>query len=200
MNPATVRPALRVLIVDDNCDAADTLAVLLQLPAFARNLRCEVRVAYDGTTGFEVAREFVPDCLVSDIWMPGVDGYALARAVRAEPALASVKLVALSAYSDDEHARRAEAAGFDYRLTKASDLGELLEVLGMIEEIKELAERTRELSARNVDLAGQTKELIEEVREDVRELKQDVAELKHDVKELKMHSGPRSNTPDSHSA
>jgi CheY-like chemotaxis protein len=190
VNPADARPALRVLIVDDNRDAADSLAVLLGMPSFARGRRFEVRVAYGGAAGLQVAREFAPDCLVSDIGMPGVDGYALARAVRADPALAGVKLVALSAFSDAAHARRAEAAGFDYRLTKAGDLGELLEVLAMIEAIKELAERTRELSERNVDLAGQTKELIEGVKEDVKELKQDVAELKQDVKGLKENGGP----------
>ena len=189
MNPADARPALRVLIVDDNRDAADSLAVLLGMPSFARE-RFEVRVAYGGAAGLQLAREFVPDCLVSDIRMPGVDGYSLARAVRADPALAGVKLVALSAFSDEAHAKLADEAGFDYRLTKGEDLGELLEVLGMIDEIKALAERTRELSERNVDLAGQTKDLIQEVKEDVRELKQDVAELKKDVKELKENGGP----------
>jgi len=181
---------MRVLIVDDNHDAADTLAVLLELRthAGASHLaqgRYEVRVAYDGIDGLRVAREFVPDCVVSDIRMPRLDGYGLARALRSEPALASVKLVALSAFTDAEHTRRATEAGFDYRLTKAGDLNELLEVLGMIEAIKQLAEKTRELAERNVDLAGQTKELLKEVKEDVRELKQDVAELKREVKELK---------------
>jgi CheY-like chemotaxis protein len=190
VNPAEARPALRVLIVDDNRDAADALAMLLRLPAPARGRRYEVRVAYGGADGLLAAREFAPDCLVSDIGMPRLDGYALARAVRAEPALADVKLVAFTAYADDEHARRAAEAGFDYRLTKGDDLGELLEVLGMIEAIKELAERTRELSEKNVELAGQTKELIEEVKDEVRELKQDVAELKKDVKELKDSGGP----------
>jgi CheY-like chemotaxis protein len=186
----TGRPALRVLIVDDNRDAADSLALLLDLrtptPANPRpDFRYEVRVAYDGLDGLRVAREFAPDCVVSDIRMPGLDGYALARAVRRDPALAGVKLVALSAFTDAEHIRRATEAGFDYRLTKANDIKELLEVLGMIEAIKELAEKTRELAEQNVNLAGQTKGLIQEVKEDVAELKKDVAELKQDVKELK---------------
>lgn len=192
MVPADARPALRVLIVDDNRDAADSLAMLLNLGALlggAPGARYDVRVAHDAAEALSEAREFVPDCLVSDIRMPGMDGYALARAVRAEPALAGVKLVALSAFSDTGHARLAAEAGFDYRLTKAGDIRELVEILSMIEAIKELAERTRELSARNVDLAGQTKELIEEVKEDVRSLKQDVAELKEDVKELKENGG-----------
>jgi len=178
------------LIVDDNRDAADSLALLLNLPNTTPanpkpDCRFDVRVAYDGLDGLKAAREFAPDCVVSDIKMPGLDGYALARAVRSDPALAGAKLVALSAFTDPEHVRRATEAGFDYRLTKASHIKELLEVLGMIEAIKELAEKTRKLAEQNVDLAGQTKELIQEVKEDVRELKKDVAELKQELKEEK---------------
>jgi two-component system OmpR family response regulator len=203
VNTATARSPVRVLIVDDNQDAADSLAMLLEFHALAPGAshsgnQYEVRVAYDGIEGLRVAREFVPDCLVSDIQMPGLDGYALARAVRNEPALAKVKLVALSAFSDPEHIRRAAEAGFDYRLTKANHVQELLEVLKMIEEIKELATRTRELSEQNVDLAGQAKQLLQDVKEDVRELKQDVAELKQDVKELKdEHRDGAADTPPS---
>jgi two-component system, OmpR family, response regulator len=178
------RPALRVLIVDDNHDAADTLALLLELRTHAR-APYKLRVAYDGIDGLRQAREFLPDCVISDIQMPGLDGYALAQALRADSALAGAKLIALSAFTNDEHIRRATEAGYDYRLTKASDLNELLEVLSMIEAIKELAEKTRQLTEQNVDLAGQTKELLQEVKEDMRELKQDVAELKQEVKELK---------------
>src|SRR5262245_21618150 len=154
--------------------------------------RCDVRVAYSGAEGLRIAREFVPDCVISDISMPDLDGYALAQAVRNDPVLAGVKLVALSAYSDAEHIRRANEAGFDYRLMKANEVEELLEVLAMMEEIKELATRTRELAEQNVDLAGQTKELIQEVKEEVQELKQDVAELKQDVKDLKDQRGDGS--------
>jgi len=189
VNTAVFRSPLRVLIVDDNRDAADSLATLLELRAPVGNdgfqRRYDVRVAYDGLAAFQVAREFVPDCLVSDIRMPGLDGYQLARAVRAEPALAGVKLVALSAFGDPEHARRVTEAGFDFRLIKAEHVAGLLEVLRMIEEIKELAARTQELAKQNVGLAGQTKELLQEVKEDVRELKQDVRDLKAEVKDLK---------------
>jgi len=172
-------PPLRVLVIDDNPDAADSLAVLLELR------RYEVRVAYDGRGGLATAREWVPDCLVSDIGMPGLDGYQLARAVRAEPALAEVKLVALSAYVGDEYTRKAAEAGFDHLFAKGDNAGELLEVLRMIEEIKELANKTRDLAQQNVDLAGQTKDLLQEVKEDVKEVKQEVKELKQEVKALK---------------
>jgi CheY-like chemotaxis protein len=167
-----------VVIVDDNRDAADSLAALLELR------RYECRVAYDGLAGLKAALDEVPDCLITDINMPGLDGYALAQRVRAEPALVGVKLVALSAYSDAAHRKRAAEAGFDYTLVKAGD-PTALEVLKMIEEIKELAAKTRDLAKQNVDLAGETKGLIQEVKEELKEVKQDVQELKQDVKDLK---------------
>ena len=193
----SARSPIRVLLVEDNADAADSLAALLELCAPAPGhsplqQRFEVRVAYDGAEGLRLAREFVPDCLVSDIRMPGLDGYALARAVRREPVLAGVKLVALSAYAGAEHDRLAAEAGFDYRLTKADHVKQLLEVLAMIEEIKEIAARARDLAEKNVDLAGQTKELLQEVKEDVKELKEEVKELKEEVKELKADGGEDS--------
>jgi CheY-like chemotaxis protein len=166
------------VIVDDNRDAADSLAALLEL----RHYEC--RVAYDGLAGLQAALDEVPDCLITDINMPCLDGYALAQRVRAEPALAGVKLVALSAYSDAPHRKRAAEVGFDYTLVKAGD-PTALEVLKMIEEIKELAAKTRDLAKQNVDLAGETKGLIQEVKEELKEVKQDVQELKQDVKDLK---------------
>ncbi len=177
MNPPS--PSLRVLVVDDNQDAADSLAYLLQ------RYNYEARVAYDGRAGLQAARASAPDCLISDIGMPGLDGYALARAVRADPSLAKVTLVALSAYSGEEHNRKAVEAGFEYRVTKGSDPAELLEVLRMIEQIKNLATKTQELAKENLDLAGQTRDLLKEVKEDVREVKQEVKELKQEVKDLR---------------
>jgi CheY-like chemotaxis protein len=171
--------ALRILIVDDNHDAADSLACLLELSHY------EVRVAYDGLVGLLAARAFAPDCVLTDISMPGLDGYGLARRVRAEPDLANVKLVAVTAFTDDGYIRKAIEAGFDYRLTKGCDLNEVLEVLKMIEDLKNLATKTQELAQQNVELAGQTKDLIREVKEDVREVKQEVKELKQEVKELR---------------
>jgi CheY-like chemotaxis protein len=173
------KPGLKVLVADDNRDAADTLAALLGLWGY------EVRVAYEGAEAFRAALADVPDCLISDISMPGLDGYALARRVRAEPRLARVRLIALSGFSDDAHARAAHEAGFEYRLVKPANPSDLLEVLQMIEQIKELAAKTRDLAEQNVELAGETRDLLKEVKQDVKEVKQEVKELKKDVEELK---------------
>jgi two-component system OmpR family response regulator len=175
----SARDALRVLIVDDNRDAADSLASLLEMYCH------EVRVAYDGATALSIAQSFGPDCMFADIRMPGLDGYDLARQVRRTPELGAVKLVAMSAFSDDEHVRKATEAGFDYRLTKGCGLEEILEVLTMIVEIKKLAQNTQALAAQNVELAEQTKDLLREVKEDVKEVKEEVKALKKEVQDLR---------------
>jgi CheY-like chemotaxis protein len=197
MSPGTAtEPApkrLRVLIVDDNRDVADSLAALISLWGYP------VSVAYDGEAGFRAAVEGSPDCLLLDINMPGLDGYALARRLRRQANLRRAKLVAFSARSDPDHARRAEEAGFDYRLTKPAtpeDLEGLLTMMENLIRIAEqteglarrnvaLAERTEQLSQQNVALAGETRELIQEVKEELKEVKQDVREIKQDLKEVK---------------
>jgi CheY-like chemotaxis protein len=167
------------LIVEDNRDAADTLAELVRAWGYTAT------VAYDGPAGYQAACAEKPDCLLLDINLPGLDGCALARRVREVPELKRAKLVAVTAYSSPDHLRRMAEAGFDYRLTKPSDPSELERILLMIDTIARLAEQTKELARENVDLAGQTKELLQEVKEDLREVKQDVKELKEELKEIK---------------
>lgn len=185
--------ALRILIVDDNYDAADTLATLVALWGHTPT------VAYDGRAGLQAACEFRPDCLLLDIAMPGYDGYALAALIRQQAELKGAKLVAVSAYSHADHVRRTEEAGFDYRLTKPADPAELKRLLDMIEHILQLAERTEELAERNVAiaerteavaekteaLAGEAKELLKEVKEELKEMKQGMEEIKEEIKEVK---------------
>src|SRR5690242_5957258 len=91
---------LRVLVVDDNRDAADSLCLLAGMWGHA------ARAAYDGAQALETARAFRPDCLFLDIGLPGIDGYSLARQIRRETDLGRAKLVALTAYSSEDHARR----------------------------------------------------------------------------------------------
>ena len=170
---------VEVLIIDDNRDAADTLAMIVQL----QHHRC--RVAYDPIGGLREALEAPPDCLISDIAMAGMDGYALARHVRSETSLANVKLVAHSAYSGPDHVQRAQAAGFDYLVTKGDDPAKIMEVLSMIKEIKGLASQTQELAKKNLELASETKGILKEVKKEVKEVKEEMREVKQEVRDLR---------------
>ena len=110
-NPG-VRQPLRVLIIEDNNDAAEVLGFLL------RGLGHEIRLAFDGETGLDAAAQFDPHVILCDLGLPGVDGYAIAERVRARPSSAGVKLIALSGYGQVEDKRRAAVAGFDDYLVK----------------------------------------------------------------------------------
>lgn len=178
------RHPLRVLVVDDNRDAADSLCILLKMWGF------DARAAYDGAAGLEAVRAGVPDCLVLDINMPGLDGFALAREVRRQPGLERVKLIALTAYSDAEHARRIQEAGFDHYLVKPAPPGDIERILKMLDEVIRLASKTEELARQNVTLAGETKELLKEVKQDIREVKEEVRELKEELREVKEEIRP----------
>jgi PAS domain S-box-containing protein len=106
----------RVLVIEDNADAAESLQMLLELSGF------EVTTAADGSAGLETARRFHPDVVLCDIGLPGgLDGYAVARELRADPALQPVHLIALTGYGQAEDRRRAYAEGFDLHLTKPVD-------------------------------------------------------------------------------
>jgi two-component system CheB/CheR fusion protein len=114
----------RVLIIEDNKDAADTLSEVLALSG------CRVAVVYDGEAGLAMAREFHPDVVVCDIGLPaGMDGYSVARALRSDPATMSAYLVALTGYALPEDQRRAADAGFDAHLAKPPNLAALERLL-----------------------------------------------------------------------
>jgi PAS domain S-box-containing protein len=106
---------LRVLVVDDNRDAADSLAMLLELYGHA------VETAYDGPSGVESARRARPDLVFLDIGLPGMDGYAVAARLRAAPEMTGTRIVALSGYAQEEDRQRSRAAGFDDHLVKPLD-------------------------------------------------------------------------------
>ncbi len=113
------RPAgkpCRCLIIEDSVDAAESMALLLQLKGH------EVAVAHDGRQGLDKARQFRPDVVLCDIGLPGgLDGYAVARAFREDPDLRSARLIALTGYGQEEDQRRAREVGFDLHLTKPAD-------------------------------------------------------------------------------
>jgi CheY-like chemotaxis protein len=105
----------RVLIIEDNVDAADSLREALEL------CRHRVEVAYNGPDGMAKARVFRPEVVLCDIGLPGMDGYEVARAIRADESLAGVRLVAVSGYAQPEDRARATRAGFDAHVAKPAD-------------------------------------------------------------------------------
>jgi len=90
----------------------------------------EVEVAHAGDPGVDTARRFHPDIVLCDIGLPGgMDGYAVARALRQDPAFGSIYLVAVTGYGQEEDCRRSREAGFDLHLTKPVDPVYLEELL-----------------------------------------------------------------------
>jgi two-component system CheB/CheR fusion protein len=114
----------RVLLIEDNLDAAESLQLALEMEGH------EVAVAHDGPSGLERARELAPDVVLCDVGLPGMDGYAVAKALRHEPALRDMFVVALTGYALPEDHRRAEDAGFNAHLTKPASIEAIQEVLG----------------------------------------------------------------------
>jgi PAS domain S-box-containing protein len=121
--PAVAGVQRRVLVIEDNADAAESLRQVLALDGH------EVAVAHTGPDGLEIAHRFHPDIVLCDIGLPGMDGYAVARAFRADVALQHTHLVALSGYALPEDLRRADEAGFDRHLTKPASRDALEQVL-----------------------------------------------------------------------
>jgi two-component system CheB/CheR fusion protein len=106
----------RCLVIEDNADAAESLALLLELQGH------EVEVAHDGVAGVQKGRAFQPDLVICDIGLPGaLDGYGVARAFRDDPDLRGARLIALTGYGQEDDQRRAREAGFDVHVTKPAD-------------------------------------------------------------------------------
>jgi CheY-like chemotaxis protein len=133
--PAPARRTRRVLLVDDNRDSAESLAVLLT------TLGHEVSQAYDGPAALEAARSETPDLVLLDIGMPGMSGHEVARRIRAEPALVGTTLIALTGYGSAEDRHESHAAGFDGHLVKPIDFEALQ---GIIESLPETRARRSE--------------------------------------------------------
>jgi DNA-binding response OmpR family regulator len=108
-------PPQRILIVDDNVDASETLAILLRLAGH------DVRTVHDGAAALGVADEFKPEVALLDIGLPGKNGYQLAHALRERPDGAAMLLLAVTGYGGDDDRRRSREAGFDHHFTKPLD-------------------------------------------------------------------------------
>jgi PAS domain S-box-containing protein len=130
----------RILVVDDNRDAADTLAMLL------RFLGADVCTAHDGLAALEALKTYRPSVIVLDLGMPGMDGFEVARRVRQEPTGHEITLIALSGWSQEEDRRRSQEAGIDHHLVKPVDLDALQALLS-------------NLPARPPDLNGDREEM-----------------------------------------
>jgi CheY-like chemotaxis protein len=121
--PQTRIAGQRILVVDDNVDAAESLGALL------RCLGAEVVTVHDGPAALEAMRTEKPSAAVLDIGMPGMDGYEVARRARAEPQGEDITLIALTGWGNDEDRRRSREAGIDHHLVKPVDLQVLEELL-----------------------------------------------------------------------
>lgn len=118
----------QILVVDDNQDAADSLAMLLEY------LGRKVKVAHSGPAALDMLREFRPEVILMDIGMPGMDGLEVARRIREQPSFASATLIALSGWGQEEDKRRASESGFNHHLTKPVDLPTLEGLLAHVSQ------------------------------------------------------------------
>ncbi len=122
-SPPTGRRRLRALVVDDNRDAAYSLAVLLRIKGH------EAWVAYDGPSALVAALAYRPEVVFLDLAMPGLDGFAVAASARQQEVLRGLLLVAVTGFGGEEYRRRAKEVGFDHFFLKPVDLGELDRIL-----------------------------------------------------------------------
>ena len=110
---------LRVLVVDDNRDAAVLLGELIRLWGN------DVRVVHDGRTAIECAQEFSPEVILLDIGLPDMNGYEVARALRDDPLMQDVLIIAISGWGQAEDKARGKLAGFDHHIVKPANSEEL---------------------------------------------------------------------------
>jgi CheY-like chemotaxis protein len=114
---------LRVLAIEDNPDAAESLRIVLQ------SLGHEIVVTHDGSDGLAVASLWPPDVVIADIGLPELDGWSFARELRRNPRACHARLIALTAYDSDRDLQRSREAGFDCHLVKPCDPGQLEQLL-----------------------------------------------------------------------
>jgi PAS domain S-box-containing protein len=124
--PVDRSSVLRILVVDDNRDSAESLGKLMRMAGH------QVRIAHNGTAALEAVRTFQPGILLLDIEMPGMNGYEVARRVRAQPSMKDVLIVAMTGYGSEGVRRRCREAGFDHHLVKPIDLDDLQRLLASL--------------------------------------------------------------------
>src|SRR5262245_8331001 len=129
--------SLRILIVDDNVDSAESMAALLRIDGH------DVQIAHDGLTALEEARAFQPDVTFLDLNLPEIDGYEVARRLRLVPELGSMTLVAMTGYGQEEDRRRTQETGFHHHFVKPVDYDMLRELLLSMPANQSRNEQTR---------------------------------------------------------
>jgi two-component system CheB/CheR fusion protein len=119
-------PPRRILVIEDNIDAAEGMRMVLEQSGH------EVAVAHDGARGLEIVRSMRPEVVVCDLGLPGMSGYAVAAAVKADPHLAGVRMIALTGYDQPRDQARAREAGFERHIAKPVDLPTIREVIASL--------------------------------------------------------------------
>jgi CheY-like chemotaxis protein len=114
---------LRVLVVDDSVDSAESTAIILEMSGH------EVRKAHDGPDALSLAADFRPDVVLMDIGMPGMSGHEVAYRMRQTPGMRDIVLIAMTGYGRQADHEESRAAGFDHHLVKPLDFDKLREVL-----------------------------------------------------------------------
>ena len=132
--PLSIQPppqrakSCRVLLVDDNVDAAQTVAMLLDMSGH------QCRMAHDGPTGLDAALAWQPDVILLDIGLPGLNGFEVAKLIRQQPLLENVVLVALTGYGLEADRQRSREAGFNHHLVKPADFDEIEKILASLNQ------------------------------------------------------------------
>lgn len=134
-DPIPAAQPRRVLVIDDNCDSADTLAMMLEM------LGHEAQRIYDPRAAEQAVLDFCPDVVFLDIGMPGISGYDVARRLRASTLGPALTLVAVTGWGQPEDRRRTAEAGFDHHLVKPPEIEAICRILGALPPCKAVVER-----------------------------------------------------------
>jgi len=129
--PTVSKSSLRILIVDDNRDGADSLGMMLRI------MGNDIRTAYDGQEGVDVAEEFRPEVVLFDIGMPKLNGYEACLRIREQPWGKAIVLIAVTGWGQDDDRLRSHEAGFDHHMVKPVDPQVLMKMLAELQVAKD---------------------------------------------------------------
>jgi CheY-like chemotaxis protein len=121
-------PSLRVLVVDDSVDTAQTMAMLLKASGH------DIRTAHTGPAALEAALDFRPNVVMLDIGLPGLNGYEVAKRLRQQPVLHNIVLVAMTGYGQETDRQHSQEAGFDHHLVKPAEFSKVQQILATVSE------------------------------------------------------------------